>query len=469
VLLASWGLDLLLALHPAGLPRLHEIHIDRTVLGFSLGLSLLTALLFGLVPATQATHLNLSDTLKESGRSTGAARSQGARRMLVVTEFALSLVLLIGAGLLIRSFVALQSVQPGFDSGKVVTFRLSIPAARYPKNEDVQRFDHELEQKLAALSGVETVGSASQLPLTGSGPMMPYAYDAETSQKWESLSADWRAISPGYFPSIGARLLSGRLFNESDDANHPRVLIVDRTLAQRAWPGQDAVGKKLQIELFDPPGAREWATVVGVVANVRIHDLTRDVREQIYIPYAQEAWSNFAVTLKTRGDTASVLSQARQQVQALDPSIAVRSLMPMDQYVSDARAPMRFNLILIGIFGAIALVLASVGLYGVMAYSVSQRSHELGIRMALGAAPRDVLRLILGHGVRLTMLGAGLGLLVSLAATRALSSLLFGVSATDPLTFAVVPIALAAVALLACYIPARRAMRVDPMVALRYE
>jgi putative ABC transport system permease protein len=469
LLLASWGLDLLLALHPAGLPRLNEIHIDRAVLGFSLGLSLLTALLFGLVPAIQETHLNLSDTLKESGRSTGTARSQGVRRMLVVTEFSLSLVLLIGAGLLIRSFIALQRVQPGFDSGNVITFRLTLPEARYPKNEDINRFRLDLERKLTALPGVRSVGATEQLPLTGSGPMMPYAYDEQTSQKWESLSADFRAISPGYFPSIGARLLSGRLFNEADDAHHPRVLIVDQTLAQRAWPGQDAVGKKLQIDLFDPPGMRGWTTVVGVVANVRNYDLARDVREQIYIPYAQHPESNFAVTVKTRRDTASVLKQVKQQVQALDSSIAVRSLMPMDRYVSDARAPMRFNLILIGTFGAIALVLASVGLYGLMAYSVSQRMHELGIRMALGAAPRDVLRLILGQGVRMTLFGAALGLLVSLAVTRALASLLVGVSATDPLTFAIVPIVLAAVAFLACYIPARRAMRVDPMVALRYE
>jgi predicted permease len=469
VLLAWWGLDLLLALHPAGLPRLNEIHIDRTVLGFSLGLSLLTALVFGLVPAIQGTHLNLSDTLKESGRSTGAARSHAARRMFVVTEFALSLVLLIGAGLLIRSFVALQRVRPGFDSGNVVTFRLTIPATRYPKNEDINRFSRDLERKLAALPGVRSVGSASQLPLTGSGPMMPYAYDAATAQKWESLSADWRAVSPGYFPSIGARLVSGRLFNEADDASHPRVLIVDQTLAERAWPGQDAVGKKLQIELFEPPGARSWTTVVGVVANVRNYDLARDVREQIYIPYAQEPWSNFAITVKTNRDTTSVLSQVKQQVQALDPSIAVRSLLPMDQYVSDARAPMRFNLILIGIFGAIALVLASVGLYSVMAYSVTQRSHELGIRIAVGASRRDILRLVLGQGVRLTLIGAALGLVVSLLATRALASLLFGVSASDPITFIAVPIILALVAMPACYLPARRAMRVDPIIALRYE
>jgi predicted permease len=469
LLVANWGLSLLTALHPAGLPRLDDIRIDGAVLAFTLGACVLTALLFGLMPAIQAVRLNLSDTLKDAARGSSDSRGQTVRRLLVVSEFALSLVLLIGVGLLIRSFVALQRVRPGFDSRKVVTFRLTIPAARYPKNEDINRFSRELEQRLSALPGVESAGSASQLPLTGSGPMMPYAYDQETSQKWESLSADWRAISPPYLPTIGARLLSGRFFNESDDANHPRVLIVDRMLAQRAWPGQDAVGKKLQIELFDPPGARAWTTIVGVVDNVRIHDITRDVREQIYIPYAQEPWSNFAVTLKARNDTASVLGQVEQQVRSLDPGIAVRNLKPLEDYVDDACAPMRFNLILIGIFGAIALTLASVGLYSVMAYTVTQRAHELGIRIAIGAAPRDILRLILGQGVRITLMGAALGLVASLFVTRTLASLLFGVSATDPVTFVMVPLALAAVALLACYFPARRAMRVDPIIALRYE
>jgi putative ABC transport system permease protein len=299
--------------------------------------------------------------------------------------------------------------------------------------------------------------------------MMPYAYDAKTSEKWESLSADCRAVSPAYFPTIGAQLLSGRFFNEADDASHPRVLVVDRTLAQRAWPGQEAVGKKLEIEITDPEDKRVWATVVGVVANVRIYDLTRDVREQIYVPYAQEPWSNYAMTLKVKNSSASVLSQIEQQVRALDPGVAVRSLKPLDDYVEDARAPLRFNLILIGIFGVIALVLAAVGLYSVMAYTVSERAHELGIRIAVGASPRDILRLVLGQGVRLTLLGAAVGLVISLLVTRALASWVFGVSATDPLTFIVVPVVLAFVAMLACYLPARRAMRVDPMIALRYE
>jgi putative ABC transport system permease protein len=469
LLVAQLGLSLLIQLHPAGLPRLDDIRIDGTVLAFTLGACVLTALLFGWIPTVQALNLNLSDALKDAARGSSDGRGQSARRLLVVSEFALSLVLLIGAGLLIRSFIALQHVWPGFDSQNVITLRLKIPAARYPKSEDINRFSRELERKLTALPGVESTGSISQLPFTGSGPMMPYAYDEKTSAKWESLSADCRSVSPGYFPTMGAQLLSGRFFNEADDPNHPRVLIVDRTLAQRAWPGENAIGKKLEIEVTEPEDKRIWATVVGVVANVRIYDLTRDVREQIYLPYAQEPWSNYAVTIKVKNNSASVLNQVEQQVRALDAGVAVRNLQPFDDYVDDARAPMRFNLILIGIFGAIALVLASVGLYSVMAYSVSQRAHELGIRIAIGASPRDILRLVLGQGVRLTLIGAVVGLVASLVVTRALASWVYGVSVTDPLTFIAVPVVLAGVAILACYIPARRAMRVDPIIALRYE
>ena len=248
------------------------------------------------------------------------------------------------------------------------------------------------------------------------------------------------------------------------------MVVVDDLLARRAWPGESAIGKKLEIELLSKPdNPRVFAIVVGVVEHLRIHDLTREVREQIYVPYAQEPFGTMGIVIRAKGNPAGVLKDVEQQVHALNPEIAVRDLGLMDSYVEDARAPMRFNLILIGIFGGVALVLASIGLYGVMAYSVTQRWHELGVRMALGAAPRDVLGLVLSQGVRLIAVGAGVGLLASLAMTRVLSNLLFGVSATDPLTFASVALVLVAVALAACYIPARRASRVDPLVALRYE
>jgi putative ABC transport system permease protein len=470
LLVAQLGLSLLIQLHPAGLPRLDDIRIDGAVLAFTLGACVLTALLFGWIPAMQALRLNLSDTLKDAARGSSDGRGNSARRLLVISEFALSLVLLIGAGLLIRSFIALQRVQPGYNAQNIVSFGVSIPGKRYPKNEDVSRFVHELELKMGALPGVQSVGSIFQLPFTGSGAQMPYAYNAETSQKWESLSADWRPITPGFFPTVGARFLAGRNFTDGDDANHPIVVIVDDMLARRAWPGESAIGKKLEIEsLSRKDNPRMFAIVVGVVAHLRVHDLTRDVREQIYIPHVQEPFGQVGVVLKTPGDPSGVMKQVEQQVRTLDPSIAIRNLQPLESYIDDARAPMRFNLILIAIFGIVALTLASVGLYSVMAYSVTQRSHELGIRIAVGASPRDILRLVLGQGIRLTLFGAAFGLLASLLVTRALASLLFGVSATDPITFIAVPIVLALVAMLACYLPARRAMRVDPIIALRYE
>ncbi|MGA8145093.1 MAG: ABC transporter permease [Candidatus Acidiferrales bacterium] len=469
LLVANLGLSMLVALHPAGLPRLDDIRIDGSVLAFTLGACVLTALLFGLIPAVQAVRLNLSDTLKDAARGSSDGRGQTARRLLVVSEFALSLVLLIGAGLLIRSFIALQRVQPGYNPQNVVSFQVTVPGNRYPKNEDISRFIHELELKMGTIPGVQSVGSIFQLPLTGSGAQMPYAYNAETSQKWESISADWRPITPGFLPTVGARLLEGRNFNDADDANHPLVVIVDDMLARQAWPGESALGKRLEVELLSrKDNPRVYAIVVGVVAHLRTHDLMRNVREQIYIPHAQEPFGRVGVVLKT-SNTSGVMKEVEQQVRSLDAGIAVRDLKPLEDYVEDARAPMRFNLILIGIFGVIALTLASVGLYSVMAYSVSQRAHELGIRIAVGASQRDILRLVLGQGVRLTLMGAAFGLVASLVVTRALATLLFGVSATDPLTFVTVPIVLGAVAMLACYLPARRAMRVDPMIALRYE
>jgi putative ABC transport system permease protein len=470
LLIAQLGLSLLVQLHPAGLPRLNDIRIDGAVLAFTVGACVLTALLFGWIPAIQALRLNLSDTLKDAARGSSDGRGQSARRVLVISEFALSLVLLIGAGLLIRSFIALQRVQPGYNPQNVLSFSINVPGSRYPNNEDVARFVRELEIKMRALPGVQSMGSIFQLPFTGSGAQMPYAYNAETSQKWESLSADYRPITPGFFPTVGARLLEGRNFTDADDANHPMVVIVDDTLARSAWPGESAIGKKLEVEsLSKKDNPRLFAIVVGVVAHLRVHDLTRNVREQIYVPHAQEPFGRVGVVLKTSWDPGGVTREIEQQVRALDPGVAVRDLKPLESYIDDAQAPMRFNLILIGIFGVIALTLASVGLYSVMAYSVTQRSHELGIRIAVGASPRDILRLVLGQGVRLTLIGAALGLVASLLVTRALASLLFGVSATDPLTFIAVPVVLALVAMLACYLPARRAMRVDPIVALRYE
>jgi putative ABC transport system permease protein len=471
LVLASFGLDLLTSLRPANLPRLDDIRIDSAVFAYSFGACILTALLFGMAPALRSARTDVNESLKEGGRGSGASGNRRIREVLVVAEIALSLVLLIGAGLLIRSFVAIAHVQPGFDSEHLVTFQVTLPGNRYPKPNDIWRFFRQLELKVAGIPGVESVGAGAKLPLTGSGPQTPYAYNAETSQKWESLSADWYAITPGYLPAMGAKLRAGRFFNTSDDANHPRVTVVDETLARRAWPGQNPIGKELELSTFTISTGldRVKAQVVGVVEPLRSHDLTRDVREQIYIPFLQEPWQGMSFVVKTTAAPSTLVPQFEQFVEALDPSIAVHDVKPMQDYVAEAMAPMQFNLILIGIFGGIALALASIGLYGVTSYSVTQRTHEIGIRMALGAQSRDVLRLVVGQGLALALAGIAFGMAGAFALRSVLSRLVYSVSARDPLTFAGVALLLAFVALAACYIPARRAMRVDPMVALRYE
>ncbi|MFY9528618.1 MAG: ABC transporter permease [Candidatus Acidiferrales bacterium] len=471
LILASFGLDLLTSLRPANLPRLDDIRIDSVVFAYSFGACIVTALLFGMAPALRSARTDVNEGLKEGGRGSGASGNRRIREVLVVAEIAFSLVLLIGAGLLIRSFVAIAHVQPGFSSEHLVTFQVTLPGNRYPKRSDILQFFRQLEPKVAGIAGAQMAGASNKLPLTGSSPQTPYAYDAETSQKWESLSADWYVVTPGYLPAIGARLSSGRFFSASDDADHPRIAIVDETLARRSWPGQNPIGKQLELSTFSIGTGidRVKAEVVGVIEPLRSHDLTRNVREQIYVPFLQEPWPGLAFVVKTSAAPSALVPQFEQFVGALDPSIAVHDVKPMGDYVAEARAPMQFNLILIGIFGGIALALASVGLYGVTSYSVTQRTHEIGIRMALGAQSRDVLRLVVGQGLALAVVGIAFGMVGAFALRSVLSGLVYSVSARDPLTFAGVALLLAFVALAACYIPARRAMRVDPMVALRYE
>ena len=472
LLLALWGLDLLISLQPAHLPRLENIRIDGSALGFTVAACLLTVLLFGLAPAIQISRPRLNMILKEGGRSQVAGGRQAVRRGLIVSEVALSLVLLIGVGLLMRSFLSLQNVRPGFDPENVLTFRLSLPRVRYPSPEERANFYHQLEERFRALPGVRSVGAVSKLPLTGTVPLSPYAYNDETEQNWESVTADWKSVTPSFFETMGSRLQAGRLFDQRDTADSRLVIIIDEMLARKAWPNENPIGKQLMLPVFGQFGmTREWIDVIGVVEHVRNHDLSKDVREQVYVPHRQRALRGRGMDMVVRaaGDPTALANLLRQEVHAMDKDLPVHNLRPLTDYVSDAMAQARFTLILIGIFGAIALLLTSVGLYGVISYTVSQRTHEIGIRMALGAQPRDIFKLVVGQGMKLTLIGVAVGLAASFALTRFLESLLFGVSATDPATFAGVSVLLAAVALLACYIPARRATKVDPLVALRYE
>jgi putative ABC transport system permease protein len=377
-------------------------------------------------------------------------------------------VLLVGAGLLIRSFLALQRVNPGFDAADVLTFELSLPSGKYPGGAARRAFYRDLEGRLGVLPGVKRVGMVSQLPLTGSGPLSPFAYNEETARNFESVTADGRNISPTYFKAMNARLLAGRTFTYADSTGTPPIIIVDETLARLAWPGESAIGKQLQLA---PTGEENaFAEVVGVVEHMRQHDLTRDVLHQIYYPMNQGYTPTvMTVVVETAGDPASLGPAVRRLVTEMDPDLPVSLLVPMSTYVSEGRAQARFSLVLMGVLGMVALVLTAVGVFGVISYSVSQRTREFGIRLALGEDPRRTRLGVVVDGMRLVLVSIALGLVGSLGMTRLIAGLLYEVKPADPLTFAGIGALLALVALLACYLPARRATRVDPALALRSE
>jgi predicted permease len=468
IVLAYWGLNGLQLLRPASLARFSEAHLSGPVLLFSVGACLLTTLLFGVVPALVSAGVDPGEALKQGGKSMGGDGHNRVRGLLIIVEVALSLVLFAGAGLLVRSFTALQRVSPGFDSKRLVTFRGSLPQRRYATPADQEKFLLQIEQRVTALSGVQSVGITNALPLTGEGPQTSYAWDPASAKHWDDFTADWYSISPRYFQTMKATLLEGRYFTEQDDSQHPPVVIVDETLAHHAWPHESAIGKKL-MEYSRVDNAPRWYEIVGVVQQLRAHDLRQNVREQIYNSNQQEPDNDFSVAIQTQLSSLDLRPAIEREVAGLDQNLAIRNLQSMDDYVATEVAPMRFSLVLIGVFGALALALTCFGVYGVIAYSVSRRTREIGLRMALGAKPSDVLRMLIGQSSKLVLCGVAAGLAGALGLTRFLSSQLFGVRATDPATFFSVTLALSCVALLACYVPARRAMRVDPVVALRDE
>lgn len=470
LLLALWGVALMTKLLPGDFPRLAEISMDWRVLGFTLGASVLTGILFGLAPALQISRSDVQESLKESGRgASGSKRQNRLRNLLIVGEVALSVVLLVGAGLLFRSFIQLQAVNAGFTPQQVLTVRLTPSGPNYKQDANYMSFYSQVMQRISALPGVQAVGAINTLPL-GKGPTAGIRFEGApllTPDKWPSTN--YRGVSSDYFHAMNIAVVNGRSFTERDKENAPLVMIVNQALARRDFGNENPVGKRITLGNNDPKGQPVWWEIVGVAADVRNLELREEASPEFYTSALQDTWTGMSVVVRTTVEPASLTPEVRRIVAEVDKSAPVSEVKTMERIVDEAVMQPRFNLFLLGLFGAIALLLSAAGIYGVTAYAVTQRTHEFGIRMALGAQVGDVLRMILGQGMRLIVVGIVVGLAASFALTRLLKSLLFGVSVTDPLTFVAITVVLMFVALLACYIPARRATKVDPLIALRYE
>lgn len=471
--LAAWATPTLVKLAPLDLPRAQEISLDWRVLAFTLGVSILTGLLFGLAPALASARTDLNSILKTSGRSTTGHRSRSRLRdILVVSEVASCVVLLIAAGLLIRSFVRLEDVNPGFRADRVLTMQLSLAEARYPGLK-VGLFYQQLLDRVRNLPGVESAGACQFLPMSGRDVSLNFQIEGQPQANAANQPrAKLRAASAEYFSALGIPLLRGRLFDRSDDARTPKVAIINQLAAERYWPHQDPIGRRILSGVDD----NQWSTIIGVVANVKHAGLDTDTSPETYYHYLQlppevmnYAESTMSLAIRTVGAPAALTAAVRQQVRALDPDLPVFNVKTMQEVVEGSIAQQRFRTRLLSVFAGLALWLASLGLYGVMAYSVTQRINELGVRAALGALPGDILGLIVGHGVRLAVFGIGIGLVIAFTGTRFISRLLFGVSAVDPLTFGGACLVVLAVAILASAVPAWRAIQVDPVTALRTE
>jgi putative ABC transport system permease protein len=468
-LIAHWGLHALIALTASVLPRVAAASLSGTVLTFTMLVSLGTGILFGLAPALHTSGEVKHESLKGGGRtSTAASVSQRLRHALIVAEIALSLVLLNGAGLLVKSFLRLQEVDGGFRPDHVLTMSLSLPQEKYSRPEQVRAFYRDVLDRVSKLPGVQAAGAADSLPLSGSGSSGTTTIDTQAvPPEAATPEADWRTVTAGYFQAMGIALVSGRYIDERDSDHSPPVTVVDETLARTYWPGEDAVGKRLHRGGGSPTAP--WVTVVGVVRHVRYRTLEAPSRVEVYWPETQNPNQSMSLAIRTSLDPLRLAAAVQKEVAAVDPEQPAYQVRTMDELVEGSLVGRRLATLLLSIFAGAALLLAAVGIYGIMAYWVSQRSNEMGIRRALGAQRGDVLGLVVGQGVKLTLIGVASGIIGALALTRSLSSLLYGVKPTDPSTFITVSLTLAAVALVASIIPALRATKVDPMVALRHE
>jgi len=466
VSVAAAAIPVLRAFSPGSVPRLAETRLDVSVILFSMLLSVITGILFGLVPALQATVGNLHQTLKEGTRGSSDGGHRGKLRgVLVVAEMAVALILMSGAGLLMQSFSRLMKVNPGFSSDHLMTFLVNLPPARYAQPEIQTQFYRQLFERVRTVPGVESAGFTSYLPLSGA---IRFVYFCPEGTVCQGVGKDpliaMRQVSTGYFDTVRTPLLRGRVFTERDTVSTPPVVVVNQTVADRYWPGQNPIGRHIA-------NSRDMIQreVVGIVADVKFNALNVASSEEMYLPLEQVPWPTTTLIVRSQGNPEVLVSAVRAKFAEIDPTLPVSSIATMESVVATSVAQPRILSEFVGVFAGFALLLAAIGIYGVMAYSVAARTQEMGIRMSLGAEPRDILKLVVKQGMRLALIGVAIGLVASLALTRLISTLLFGVSASDPLAFSLAAAVLVVTALAACYLPARRATRVDPIIVLRYE
>jgi putative ABC transport system permease protein len=469
VILAAWGLDLAASMASAWLPRSWEVGVNLPVLVFTAGAAIFTGIVFGLAPSIHVTRAALAHTLKTTGRGTVSSGHQRLRTVFVVAEVALAFVLLIGAGLLVRSFHQLAQVRPGFQPDQTMTAVVSLPDARYDTIQKQEGFTTPLLERVRRVPGVRAAALASFIPFDGKETLLTFEIAGEaTPPPANRRLAQWRVVSDGFFETLGIPVLKGRAFTTADTSASPKVAVIGRALAKKYFGSKDPIGQRVTLDEQASPTAT-WFTVVGIVDDVRYRRLSDAPRPQMYFPVSQQAFPEFTLVAKTGSDPFSIVATVRGIVRGLDAAIPLNDVRTLEQVVSSSMAGERFRTTLLVAFAVIALVLSTIGVYGVMSYSVEQRAPEMGLRMALGASPGDVLRLVAGQGLRLAVAGVVIGLVGAFWVTRLLASLLFGVSATDPATFGAIATLLIGVAALASYLPARRATRTDPMVVLRVD
>ena len=469
LLLALWGVDLLVALEPGNLPRLNEVGIDLPVLAFTSFVSLLSGVLFGLAPALAISRASLNDSLKEGGRSMTGARGQRTRGVLVVAQMALALMLLVGAGLMVRSFARLQQVSPGFEPEGLLTLQLSLPETRFADRSGQTAFYQQAVERMRALPGVESASFSDSIPPANLAILELFEVEGQPIPPGQNYPlADELFIGTDFFRTLGIPILQGRALEETDNSNSQPVALINQTMARRYFPEGEAVGKRIRAGGFGP--ADPWITIIGVVGDVKYNGLETEQGPTIYASYEQTGIrGSVYVLLRTPADPQGLVPAVRREFGQIDSSLPLANIKTGEQLLDESVRRQRFHTLLITIFGFVALLLAAVGIYGVISYSVAQRTHEIGIRMALGAQTSDVLRMVIHQGMKFTLIGVAAGLVAAFLLTRLIEDLLYKVSATDMTTYIVVTAVLAGVALGACFVPARRATRVDPMIALRHE